>query len=284
MLQCGWLERRVLGFAFDGTGAGSDGAIWGGEVLLATAREYQRLAHVRPFHLPGGAVAIRQPWRVALALLDQATELGDSQIASLLNQDVQRVRQVRQLVRSPTHSLKTTSMGRLFDGVASIVCGVHDISYEGEAAIKLENVALYEATEGDAAKGINPDPPVRTEWLSKGHSLLVDAAKTSAMPAIFDWRPLVAYLVIGRWHGASRQSLAAAFHREVAAWVVRLAGEYAELPIVLAGGVFQNRLLVELIADALRERSAAIGWPGAIPPNDGGLAAGQLAIAAQFPL
>ena len=274
MLQCGWLDQRVLGFAFDGTGAGSDGTIWGGEVLVATATSFQRVAHVRSFRLPGGAAAIRQPWRVAVALLDQATGLDDSAlddsalddtaIASLLAQDLQQVRQVRQLLNSAALSPETTSMGRLFDGVASIVCGMHHSSYEGEAAIRLENAAISDCYESDAPRDMSLWPPARPSDIAN-----------------FDWRPLVAGLVAGRLQGDSTQQLAAAFHNAVAAWVVRLAQQYSDLPIVLSGGVFQNRLLVELIADALREHSAPVGLPGAIPPNDGGLAAGQLAIAAR---
>jgi len=293
MLQCGWLGQRVLGFAFDGTGAGSDGTIWGGEVLLATASEYQRVAHVLPFRLPGGAAAIRQPWRVALALLDQATKLDDHQIASLLVQDIQQVRQVRQVLRSVALSPQTTSMGRLFDGVASIACGAHHSSYEGEAAILLENAALYNSPDSYVPGDRHLLSPAGREVSSPARATLTDTTRMpsiersayaepvvlSADVAIFDWRPLVADLVAGRFHSTSSQLLAAAFHNAIAAWVVRLAQQYPELPIVLSGGVFQNRLLVELIADALRERSAPVGLPGAIPPNDGGLAAGQLAIA-----
>lgn len=256
MVEQQWLDREVLGFAFDGTGAGEDGTVWGGEVLLSTVSDYQRVASVRPFRLAGGEAAVRQPWRVAVALL--ADTVGDDveRIASVARLDVEQVRSVKKVLRAKSLSPTTTSMGRLFDGVAALVCGIRQSGFEGEAAMRLEAVC---SRESDGA-----------------YPLTI----LEAEPLEMDWRPMMRELAVDLLGGVSPGVLSMRFHRAIANWIAQLAARLPHVPVVLAGGVFQNRVLVELVKGSLAGHPSPVAFPARIPPNDGGLAAGQLAVAA----
>ena len=256
MIEQGWLDREVLGIAFDGTGYGPDGDIWGGEFLLATAESFTRIGSLRPFSLVGGDRAIREPWRVAISLVADAcgtdtaarlfAERIDAGLSSAVIAMLQRGRAVR-----------TSSLGRLFDGVAAIALGATDSSFEGQPAMMLEaacdqqTAGAYTVTVSDGSNGLQ-----------------------------LDWRPLMVGLLRDREQGAQPGAMAMKFHRGVARAVAAVAERFQQHPIVLSGGCFQNRVLTELIQDALGGHPQPVGFPGTIPPNDGGLAAGQLAIAA----
>ncbi len=255
MLEHGWLHRHVLGFAFDGTGAGSDNTIWGGEVLLCTATAFRRVARIRPIALVGGETAIRQPWRLAFSLLHDTFGDEAEAIASKLQLENNWLPAIAQMLKTRSLVPSTSSVGRLFDGVASIVCGASNSDYEGEAAMRLESLC-----------SANSDGAYRFDH--SGDTLLE-----------MDWRPLIRALVADRLAGTAPGSMAMRFHRAVADCISNIAERFLEYPIVLSGGVFQNRILVELVAALLSNHPQSVGLPGAIPPNDGGLAAGQLAIA-----
>lgn len=255
MLEHGWLYRQVLGFAFDGTGAGSDGTIWGGEVLLCTATSFRRVARLRPFPMLGGEAAIRQPWRLAFSLLHDTFGAEAETIARKLKIKNTWLPTIWQMLGNCTLSPCTSSVGRLFDGVASIVCGASTSDYEGEAAMRLESLC---STNTDGAYRLDVS----------GDTLLE-----------MDWRPLIRALVADRLAGTAPSIMAMRFHRAVASCISNIADRFREYPIVLSGGVFQNRILVELVAALLSHHPQSVGLPGWIPPNDGGLAAGQLAIA-----
>lgn len=271
MAEHGWLDRQVLGFACDGTGLGADNTVWGGEVLLATAHAYQRVAHLRPFRLAGGAAAIREPWRVAVALLNDC-EYNAAQIASWLRRPEEAIHLVQRLLGSSTVGLApvTSSLGRLFDGVAVLIDSVNngsvagkdcaptaaEVSFEGEAAMRLESICTT-SEQGRYTMRLTDDAPQQ-----------------------IDWRPVLVSIVDDLRAGVSAGAIAMRFHRAISDCIHQLAMQYPELPVVLSGGVFQNRILVELVAQSLEgKRTAPLGIPGRIPPNDGGLALGQLVVA-----
>ncbi|EDL61117.1 carbamoyltransferase HypF [Gimesia maris] len=252
MLEQGWLDRQVLGVAFDGTGRGDDQTIWGGEFLLSTAAQYTRVGHLKPFLLPGGEAAVREPYRVAVSLM---TETLGSEAALNTGIKTELVRPVLQIIKSKRLSPRTSSVGRLFDGVAALVLGVTHSEYEGQAAMLLE-------ASCDLAEAGSYEMP-----LSQG------------APFQLDWRPCIAAILRDRKAGVSTGVMAMRFHRGLARGTARLCRQFMPLSVVLGGGVFQNRCLVELLAEELRQNDQPLGLPGRIPPNDGGLAAGQLAVA-----
>jgi hydrogenase maturation protein HypF len=257
MVEHGLLDREVLGVTWDGTGYGPDGTVWGGEFLIATARGFRRFARLRPFRLPGGEAAIREPWRVAAVLLRDA--LGAEAAVHLLPQiGATRVRALLTVTDKHHLSPQTTSAGRLFDAVSALLLRTDVNGFDGRSAMLLEGVA------DPADEGAYPVP------LRHGD------------PIELDWRPLVAALVTDFEAGVQPAALAMRFHRSLARAIAAVCALRPDLPAVLGGGVFQNRLLVECLVEEWARlpacRGRFLGLPGHIPPNDGGLAAGQLAI------
>lgn len=252
MIEHGWLDRAALGFAFDGTGLGSDGTIWGGEILIASAAEFRRVGHLLPFELPGGDRAILEPWRVAVSLVQRA--LGNER-AALLRLKSGAASQIIPLLGHRRISPMTTSAGRLFDGVAALVSGVEVAEYEGQGPMLLE--AICDISDWESY----PFPLIRTPLTQ------------------IDWRPAVAQILDDLDSGVPASAIAMRFHRGLANAACEFAKGFPDYPIVLSGGCFQNKILVELVAGGLRQQGRIVGTPGAIPVNDGGLAAGQLAIA-----
>ena len=294
----------ALGLCFDGTGYGPDGTVWGGEALVtaaaatqaprearaegsvpAPAGEFFRLARLRPFRLPGGEAAVREPRRIALALLHQLE--GD---AALDRRDIPALDTFSATERAVMHRMLvtgwnspwTSSMGRLFDGVAALV-GVGGIdglgarvSFEAEAAMALEFAATTEDSGGyplPLVEGVSP------EGLAPG-----EVARSTLHE--LDWRPLVKALLADRARGESTARIAARFHQAVvdgALAVARLAGEKrggGVTQVALSGGCFQNRRLSESLAAALRAADFTVLLQRVVPPNDGGIALGQIAVAA----
>lgn len=256
MLEHDWLNREVLGVAFDGTGYGSDGTIWGGEFLVATRTRFRRVAHLRPFPLPGGAAAIREPWRVAAALLHSIRRLDS--LPDIEKRGVPKGVDLQSLVRvlgNPRLSPVTTSVGRLFDAAAFLTLGCDRVGEEGSPAMLLE--AACDVSDHEHY----PLP------LCDGREL------------ILDWAPLLVALLADRARRVPVGVMAMRFHRALARGIATVCGRFPGVPVVLSGGVFQNRILTELAADELARDGRLVGLPGVIPPNDGGIAAGQLAVA-----
>ncbi len=233
------LDQTVLGIAFDGTGYGGHATIWGGEVLLATTVGYQRIGHLRSFALPGGEHAIKHPQRIAQSLLSQLDQGAAMEPA--IDYAIQ-------------HGPTTSSMGRLFDGVAATVLGIDLVHYEGEAAMRLEACC-------------DVDEPASYHF-----------AMTENSPVQFDWRPVVQAIQSDMSRLAPGR-VAMKFHRAVAKLVIDMADRFGDVPCLVTGGVFQNRVLLELVREMARERSLDMRMPGKIPVNDGGLAIGQWVIA-----
>lgn len=250
LADCG-RHDEVIGLALDGTGWGPDGTVWGGEVLLCDRADYRRVGRLRPFALAGGEAAVRQGWRVALALAHQAEV--DYTPTSV---EPRRVDAARQMLRSGFRCLTTSSAGRLFDGFSAL-CGVAEVSrYEGEAAIWLEGLAASDA-------GPLPFGQGTADGL---HEL--------------DWRPAVR-AVVGRTDGLA--ALATAFHRGLAEGLAELCqvvrDESGRNVVALSGGCLQNVRLLGLLSEALRQAGFEVLCHRRVPPNDGGLALGQAVVA-----
>ena len=248
-------HEGVIGFAFDGTGFGDDGTIWGGEVLLADADGYERVAHLAPVDLPGGDAAIRNPCRVALTHLRRAgVEWTDDLAPVRVMQRPELDLLERQLERRVA-CVPTTSMGRLFDAVASLLGLRHHISYEAQAAIQLEMAAAGSADR--------------------------EAYRFALDGPIIDQTPVVRAIVDDVRGGVPVGDVARRFHAAVRDLVVAVADRTSgRTTVALSGGVFQNALLVTMCVDALRDAGFTPLTHHLVPPNDGGLALGQAFVAA----
>jgi hydrogenase maturation protein HypF len=255
------LGGPVIGIAADGTGYGLDGAIWGGEMLLAELNGFTRLGHLAYVPLPGGEQAVRQPWRMAAVYLQQAYGSGFLELELPFVQRIERKRWqvLAQMIERGLNSPATSSIGRLFDAVAALV-GVRDeAQYEGQAAIEFEVVA-----ERDA-------PPY-------------PFAIIPGAPFMLDVRPTIVAIVADISAGASLSRVAGRFHRSIAELLVAACVEARAISgvgsVALSGGVFQNRLLLETTWALLEQRAFRVYTNRRVPPNDGGLSLGQAAVAA----
>lgn len=252
----------ALGVVWDGTGYGSDGSIWGGEFLVGDAGGYERLATLWPFRLPGGDAAVREPRRTALALLHAA--LGPQALEHVALPPVAATpaaerRLLHPMLAHGTSSPWTSSVGRLFDGIAALLGLAQANRFEGEAAMQLEFAA--EAAEA----GAYPLP-------------LVEPAEGG--PVRLDWRPMLRQLLRERERGVHTARLAARFHNALVDAIRAVARRAGQPRVALCGGAFQNRILVERAARALEDDGFEVLLHSAVPPNDGGIALGQVAIAA----
>lgn len=255
------IEGPALGVTWDGAGYGPDGVIWGGEFLLGDATAYRRVAHLRPFRLPGGDAAVRHPGRVALALLwetygESAVESG---LGNLSGQSPAELRVLSEMLRRGVNSPLTTSAGRLFDGVAALVGLYRAVTFEGQAAMALENLA---------------DPSVRDAYAIDFLAVGGDA------PIILDWRPMIEAIVADVRGGTPASVIAARFHNALVAGAVRVARLVGAPHVALTGGCFQNRLLLQRMAQALAQQGVAVVQHRQAPPGDGGISLGQAAVAA----
>lgn len=258
---------KVLGFAFDGTGYGSDDSIWGGEVLVATATDFVRVAHLSTASLPGNDAAARTPFRSAYAHLHASGIARSEDLPSVAGlAQTERDLLERQL-ESGFGCTETSSMGRLFDAVASLLGLRQHISFEAQAAIELETLALE-------AMGAQTD----TRF-----AFAVVQSKNDDVLQI-DPAPMLEHLVDEIRRGSDRAMLAWQFHRAVADVVVELARRMRDRvdneTVVLSGGVFQNALLTSLCVQSLTAAGFHPLTPRLVPANDGGLALGQAYIAA----
>jgi hydrogenase maturation protein HypF len=261
------LDGEVLGVAWDGAGYGANGQVWGGEFLVASYGRFSRLAHLRPFRLPGGEAAMREPRRSAAAVLWEI--MGEQMSAYRLpswETANDHLDQYAALLRSGVASPWTTSAGRLFDAVASLTGLCHQASFEGQAAMAVEFAA-----ERAQAPGTN---------LAAGYPMDLLEQDASEGSRIVDWRPTVSAILDDLRRGCSPEQIAAQFHAGLAAGIV-LVAQAAGLPrVVLTGGCFQNGLLLSLARRGLEGAGFAVYSHSLVPPNDGGLSLGQAVIAA----
>jgi hydrogenase maturation protein HypF len=244
------LHEPVIGAALDGTGYGADGTIWGGEFLVADRADFERVAHFKPYPLPGGDKAIEEPWRMAASVL----------LAEGLCDITPQMQPIQKMFAAGFNSPLTSSAGRLFDAVAAILNLCDAVTYEAQAAIRLESIA---------------DPQ------EAGRYPFEIAARQG--PWTLDFGPTIRAIVKERRRGAAVSEIAAKFHNTVAAAAVQVCrfvrGERNINVVALSGGVFQNALLLRRTVEALQAQQFTVFTNTAVPPNDGGLALGQAAVA-----
>ena len=261
-------DERVLGIAFDGTGAGTDGTIWGGEFLVASLGGFERAAHLRTWALPGGAASVRDARRNAFALLSELGLLEHPGAARLLDSLDEQTRSVTAtMIERGINSPRTSSMGRLFDAAAAILGICDKATYEGEPAIEFE-AAAWRALGGK---------PVRLDGNHTGVFTSADDSPT------LDPQPLIEALLNGIEAGAPADRLALGFHIAITHATTHVACEICEREgldtVALSGGVFMNRLLLQLLTHELKDAGLAVLVPHTVPVNDGCIAYGQAAIA-----
>jgi hydrogenase maturation protein HypF len=260
------LDGPVLGVSWDGTGFGLDGTVWGGEFLKVGESGFTRAAHLRTFTLPGGDRAVREPRRAALGLLHAAFGQAAFRMADLATITAFTPRELRVLDRMMVSGLNvptTSSAGRLFDAVASLVGLRQHVHFEGQAAMELEwACAGVDTTERYPFVCRSPEDPR-------------DGA------VVVDWQPLLAAVLADVRSGAAPGWISARFHNALADVIVEVAQRVGERRVVLTGGCFQNRRLTERAVTRLTEEGFRPYWHQRIPPNDGGIALGQLVAAAR---
>jgi hydrogenase maturation protein HypF len=264
-------DGPALGVCWDGTGLGTDGTIWGGEFLLGDATGYERVAHLRPFRLPGGDAAVKEPRRAAFALLYEM--LGEK---ALSRDDIAPVRAFTRgerdvlgaMLAKGVNAPVTTSAGRLFDAAASLLGIAQKTSFEGQSAMALEAAAFEPRGDAEAGDGERLPGLFQVVAPPKG-------------PAVLDWEPLISYLLGKSSLGVSPSLLAAQFHSALADGILAVAQHAGTRRVALSGGCFQNKLLTELAAGRLEAGGFEVLLHGAVPPNDGGIGIGQVLVAAE---
>lgn len=265
-------DARVLGIAFDGTGAGTDGTIWGGEFLVASLGGFERAAHLRTWALPGGAASVRDACRNAFALLSELGLLEHPGAARLLDSLGEQTRSVTAtMIERGINSPRTSSMGRLFDAAAAILGICDKATYEGEPAIELE-AAAWRALDNEIAHF--PDD-------NAGH--FASGPSWPDGPYVLDQKALFEALLGGIEAGAPADRLSLDFHVAVARSSARIASDICVHEgidtVALSGGVFMNRLLLQLLTRELKSAGLTVLVPQTVPVNDGCIAYGQAAVA-----
>jgi len=255
-------ERPVIGVAFDGTGYGDDGAIWGGEFLIADYKQYRRAFHLDYIPLPGGDKATREPWRIALAWLHKAGIEWTDEFASVRESNEQTRQAVRQQIEHGINAPLTSSMGRLFDAVAALAGGRQTVNYEAQAAIEFEN--KWSVVSG--------------QWSERNYEFAILNSQ-----AVIDPAPMIHSVVADVRAGVSIGEISARFHNGVAAMVRRVCVLLREREglseVALSGGVWQNMTLLTRTIELLERDGFTVYIHRQVPANDGGLALGQAAIA-----
>ena len=264
------LKGEVIGLALDGTGYGSDGKIWGGEVLISRMESFERFAHLEYVPMPGGEAAIRSPWRMALGHLSAAgfDNQGQSFLAGT-GASEQEGRIVRRMLQRRINSPMTSSLGRLFDAVAAVVLGRRVVDYEAQAAIELEGIAIDE-----------PDEPATESY----HLKFVGGDWSKREPAILTAKPIWGALTWDMLRDTSKARIAARFHAGVAAGFIHAVVNAREATginqVALSGGCMHNRRLARLLRSGLEEKGFEVYQHRQVSPGDGGLSYGQIAVAA----
>ena len=247
------IEAPALGVSWDGTGYGPDGTVWGGEFLLAGADSFERIAHWRQFRLPGGEAAIREPRRVALGLLfAMGGEKALEARAASRDFSTEELSLLRQMLAKGLRSPLTSSAGRLFDAVASLVGLRQRVQFEGQGAMELE-FAIQQGIEDAYPRKI-----------------------TDGTPSVLDWQPMIEEILVDLERATPIGIIAAKFHNTLAESIVAVAQVAGENRVVLSGGCFQNRYLTEQTVQRLTAAGFRPYWHQRVPTNDGGISLGQV--------
>lgn len=261
------IEEPFLGVAWDGAGLGSDGTLWGGEFFLVKEKRFDRIAHLRTFPLPGGDRAAREPRRSALGLL--YAMMGE---AACSREDLTPVRSfpeserttIRQMLARKINTPATSSAGRLFDAISALLGLRQQNAFEGQAAMELEWAAETRGTDS--------------------YPVLLRISETPAgvppVPCVLDWEPMARAILDEQQAGVAPGVIAGRFHRTLAAMILQTARQFGMERVALSGGCFQNALLTRNTIEALTSAGIRVYVHQRIPPNDGGIAPGQIAAAA----
>jgi hydrogenase maturation protein HypF len=262
------LTGSVIGLALDGTGYGSDGKIWGGEILIAKLDSFARFAHLDYVPMPGGEAAIKEPWRMALAHLHAAgIDVGSSESLALVGATENEAQVLLRMIERNVNAPLTSSLGRLFDAVAAVVLNRRVVDYEAQAAIELEGIAVDEADDetGYAMEFVSGN------WAAR-EPLRISTASL--------WRALVVDLRAK----VSKACIAARFHTGVANGFARAAvlarSASGVNQVALSGGCLHNRRLARLLRVKLEAEGFEVFQHRSVSPGDGGLSYGQIAVAA----
>jgi hydrogenase maturation protein HypF len=257
------LDGKVIGIALDGTGYGTDGAIWGGEVLIAEYATFERSAHLQYVPLPGGSAAIHEPWRMAVSHLvkNYSNDVRALDLTFLKEIDARKLQVVLQMMEREIHSPRTSSCGRLFDAVAALIGLRNSITYDAQAAIELEMAARDSTDEGAYPFNCVKEGSI---WKIGTRSL-------------FDW------LIADLRKQASVPDMSRRFHNGLALIMAEMATKIREEQnlnrVCLSGGCFQNALLFEFMLKALRNQNFEVYFHSEVPAGDGGISLGQALVA-----
>jgi hydrogenase maturation protein HypF len=252
------LDAPVLGIAWDGTGYGADGTIWGGEFLLVGENDFERAAHFRTFRLPGGDKAVKEPRRAALGVLyeifgDEVFSMKEITSVAAFTKSERSV--IRKMLANDLNAPRTSSAGRLFDAAASIIGLRQTVGFEGQAAMELE----FLASEAETDK-----------------SYLFGVCKCRSSAAMVDWKPVFCEMLDDLQRKVSRSQIAAKFHNTLVEMMVAVARTVGEKSVALSGGCFQNKILLERAVRRLTEENFNVYRHQRVPTNDGGIALGQI--------
>ena len=281
------IATPALGVSWDGTGYGLDETVWGGEFFLVTDKTVERVAHLRPFRLPGGDKAVKEPRRTALGLLHELV-FSDNELLMHLHQNVAaalapvaafsatELATLRTMLAKKLNSPVTTSVGRLFDAVASLVNLRQRIRFEGQAAMELE-FALDGVKTDEAYPLPIADcrlPIEKTAEHAKG-----ETRNTQHATRILDWSPMIEAILTDIQHDIPIGQISARFHNALVEAIIAVARHAGQNRVVLSGGCFQNRYLTERAVRRLQAEGFRPYWHQRVPPNDGGIALGQVVAA-----
>ena len=251
------LEGDVLGISWDGTGYGHDGTIWGGEFLLATKTSFERVATFRPFRLPGGEKAIKEPRRTALGMLYEL--FGDEvfhrqDLPTLQAFTSAELELINQMLLKKVNAPITTSVGRIFDAVASLIGLQQKVNYEGQAAMELEFLTQNMESEEYYPYKINEAQNVK----------------------LVNWQSILEGILVDMKNHIGHSFISTKFHNTLVEIIITIAKKIGRPRVVLSGGCFQNRYLTERVVKRLQEENYRPYWHQRVPPNDGGIALGQI--------
>jgi hydrogenase maturation protein HypF len=256
------IDGPVIGLSFDGTGYGADGNIWGGEILVADHKTYRRAAHLSYTPMPGGAAAVKEPWRMAVSYLYDAfgDAFMDLDLPILKGIDEKRIKIMVEMIQKKVNSPDTSSLGRLFDGIAAMIGIRSHVSFEGQAAMELEMLA------------------------EKTTATTYDYDRVSGDVRQVLFQPIIRGVVKDMQKGMEPSEISGKFHSTL----VRMFSELCEIigketglnRVVLSGGVFQNSFLLTGLIQTLTRNNFQVFTHTLVPPNDGGIALGQAMVAA----
>jgi hydrogenase maturation protein HypF len=255
------IEGDVIGVALDGTGFGLDGTIWGGEFLKANLRDFDRLAHLKKVPMPGSSMAIKEPWRMAMVYLSEAfgDETNDLRIDLMKRIDHPKWDILKKAIEKKINTPWTSSMGRLFDAISSLLSLRDEVHYEGQAAIELEMIADHEVEE---------EYPFHIYKDEK--------------PMVIDPTEMIRGIVRNLMDGTSSSKISGKLHRTIAQLIVETCETIRSKErlnrVILSGGVFQNIFLLSLVTEGLKKSGFDVYTHHLVPTNDGGISLGQAVI------